>query len=323
MNKIRITVFADPVCTWCWGSVPVIRALAYRYGEQLEINYVMAGMIEDIVSYSNRRLSVGGDIAMSNRNIHDHWLDASAIHGMPVCTSGFRLFSEEYRSTLPQNYAYIAAKLYVEENSHTMPAGAHHHFLRRLQEATAVDAVQTNNVATIFDLSATVGFEPEKYARIYHGNKVKEIYEAGKKLCLKFDPLTLPTYLLDFCGEELVVRGYSSYEVLSGSIEQLSHGAVKPIGDGRENLTVENVRRFMSVCHNAFPVEIATAFSLKRHGGQSALNSESYAGLPDILAMLVENGDIAMVPKGNGFMYYLLNDDNDLKRHRRHLAGVL
>ena len=38
MEKIKITVFADPVCTWCWGSVPVIRALKYRYGEQLEIS---------------------------------------------------------------------------------------------------------------------------------------------------------------------------------------------------------------------------------------------------------------------------------------------
>mgnify|MGYP003294161192 CR=1 FL=1 len=74
MDKMKITVFSDPVCTWCWGSVPVIRALAYRYGGQIEFDYVMSGMIEDISSYSNRRLSVGGDIALSNRNIHQHWL---------------------------------------------------------------------------------------------------------------------------------------------------------------------------------------------------------------------------------------------------------
>ncbi|MBO7271813.1 MAG: hypothetical protein J6U89_02940 [Bacteroidaceae bacterium] len=49
------------------------------------------------------------------------------------------------------------------------------------------------------------------------------------------------------------------------------------------------------------------------------MNSESYEGLPDIVAMLVENGEIAMVSKGNGFMYYLLNDDNEMKRHRRRL----
>ena len=322
MDKIKITVFADPVCTWCWGSVPVIRALAYRYGEQLEIDYVMGGMIEDIVSYSNRRLTVGGDIALSNRNIHQHWLEASAVHGMPVCESGFHLFSDERRSTLPQNYAYITAKVYVSENEHTMPADAHLHFLRRLQEATAVGALLTNENSVIFDLSATVGFEPSKFAKIYDSEIVKKIYEDGKRLCRKFDPLALPTYLLEYRGEETVVRGYSSFEVLSDCIGNLSRGVIKPVCDGREEPTVENVRKFLSVFHNAYPVEVATAFSFKRHSGQSALNSESYEGLPDLLAVLVENGVVAMAPKGNGFMYYLLHDDNEKMKHRRRLAGV-
>lgn len=322
MDKMRITVFADPVCTWCWGSAPVIRALAYRYGEQLEFDYIMGGMIEDITSYSNRRLSVGGDIALSNRNIHKHWLDASAVHGMPVCESGFHLFSEERRSTLPQNYAYIAAKIYVKENRFTVPADAHLHFLRRLQEATAVEALLTNEKSVIFDLSATVGFEPVKFAGIYKSEKVKTLYDEGRRLCQKFEPLTLPTYLLEYRGEEMAVRGYSSYEVLVHCIEQLSHGNIKPIADGRDKPTIDNLRKFISVYHNAFPVEIATAFSLKRRSGHSALNSESYEGLSDIIAMLVEDGRIAMTPKGNGFMYYILNDDSEMRRHRRRLVGV-
>lgn len=323
MDKIKITVFADPVCTWCWGSVPVIRALGYRFGERLEVNYVMGGMIEDIKSYSNRRLSVGGDIALSNRNIHQHWLEASAVHGMPVCESGFHLFSEERRSTLPQNYAYIAAKIYVEENKLTISGNSHLHFLRRLQEATAVNALLTNEKSVIFDLSATVGFEPAKFAEMYNSEMVKKLYEEGKFLCRKIDSLSLPTYLLEYRGEEMILRGYTSYEVLAHCIEQLSHNAVKPIDDGREKPTVENIKRFMSVFHNAYPVEIATAFSFKRSVGRTALNSESYEGLSDILARLLEDGEVAMVPKGNGFMYYMLADKDKMKEHRRHLAGVL
>lgn len=322
MDKIKITVFADPVCTWCWGSVPVIRALAYRYGEQLDIEYVMSGMIEDIHSYSNRRLSIGGDIALSNRNIHEHWLDASAIHGMPVCESGFHLFSEERRSTLPQNYAYITAKIYVEENRHVMPSNAHMHFLRRLQEATAVDAVLTNDTSLIFDLSATVGFEPGKFSEIYNSGKVEKLYEDGRKLCKKFDQMTLPTFLLEYRGEEMVVRGYSSFEIISNCIGQLSYNKVRPIDGGREKPTVDNLMNFISLYHSAYPVEIATAFSFKRRSGHTALNAESYEGLPDVLAMLVETGKVMIIPKGNGFVYYMLNDDNDTKKHRRHLAGV-
>ncbi|MBR5276919.1 MAG: hypothetical protein IKU35_07270 [Bacteroidaceae bacterium] len=59
MKKLRITVFADPVCTWCWGSAPVLRALEYRLGDMVEIDYVMCGMIEDIRTFVNRRLNIG------------------------------------------------------------------------------------------------------------------------------------------------------------------------------------------------------------------------------------------------------------------------
>ena len=322
MNRMKITVFADPVCTWCWGSVPVVRALSYRYGEQLEFDYVMGSMIEDIADFANRRLSANGDVFLLNRSIHKHWLDASAIHGMPVCESGFHLFSDDRRSTIPQNMAYLAAVEYCRENVEVVPAEAYKHFLRRLQEATAVDAVVTNDTANIFDLSATVGFEPEKFRAVYHGEKVKRMYEECKALCAEYEVDAFPVYRLEYGGGESLVRGYVSYDDLSSSIEKLSGGNLKPIADGREHLTVDNVRHFMSVFHNAYPVEIATAFSLKRKSGHTALNVESYLGLSDMVEELVENGMVAMVPKGNGFMYYVIENDDKTKEHRRHLAGI-
>ena len=58
---------------------------------------------------------------------------------------------------------------------------------------------------------------------------------------------------------------------------------------------------------SAYPVEIATAFGLTRHNGHTALNAESYKGLPEMLDELVKAGEIASAPRGNGFMYYRLN----------------
>ncbi len=308
MNRVKIIVFADPVCTWCWGSVPVIRALRYNYGEQLEFEYVMSGLIEDITTFNNRRLAVGGDIPLSNRKIHESWLEASSVHGMPVCESGFRLFSEERRSTLPQNYAFIAASVYVVEHRGEVSHDAHLHFLRRMQEATAVDAVVTNDETNIIDLSATVGFDPAEFRKIYNDTRIRDIYKTGKAMCKEYDVRSLPTYLLSYHDEEMMVRGFSSYDVLRHMIDQLSFNNVKPVRDGRENFTAENVKKFISHCRNAYPVEIATAFALDRKSGHTALNSESYEGLDGVIAELIEEGCIAMVPKGNGFMYYMLDE---------------
>ena len=50
MNKIKIYQFTDPVCVWCWGNEPVVRALDYLYGDKIAIEYVMGGLIEDITT---------------------------------------------------------------------------------------------------------------------------------------------------------------------------------------------------------------------------------------------------------------------------------
>jgi hypothetical protein len=108
-------------------------------------------------------------------------------------------------------------------------------------------------------------------------------------------------------GEEMLLRGYSTYEIVCGCIEQLSYGGVKPIDDGRGEFTTVNVLRFIKSGGVAYPVEIATAFGLERYTGHTALNVESYKGLPDMLDELVKTGEVEIAPRGNGFMCYALD----------------
>jgi protein-disulfide isomerase-like protein with CxxC motif len=291
--------------------------LAYHYGNSVELDHVMGGMIEDIKTYNNRRLAIGGDIALSNRKIHDHWLEASAVHGMPVCEHGFHLFSQEHPSTIPQNLAYLAARVYEARYGNEVKPGAARHYLRHLQEATAVDAVVTNDADVLVDMSAVVGFVPEKFRTIFSGDVVKTLYDEGRAFCRNYEVTSFPCYLVTYRGEEMMLRGYSSFEVVRNCIEQLSFGNIKPIDDGREKFTAENVLRFMENYGSAYPVEIATAFGLARHNGHTALNVESYEGLPDMMEQLVKAGEVATAPRGNGFICYRLNG----KVPKEHIYG--
>lgn len=322
MEKMKITVFADPACTWCWGSVPVLRALSYQYGEQLEISYVMGGMIEDILSYNNRRLSIGGDIAMSNRNMYKHWLEASAIHGMPVAGKTVHLFSEERRSTIPLNLAYIAACEYVKADK-GVEHNAHRRYLRTLQEMTAVDGAHTNDEEVIVGAAAVVGFNEEKFRTLYRSPEVKRIYAQGKETCKDYEVHSFPSFRLQYRGEEMMVRGFTTYETLCHCISQLSYENIKPLSDGRERPSKDNIRNFMTEYGTAYPVEIATAFSMSRNGGHTALNVESYVGLPDIIDELVKEGKVAMAPKGNGFIFYTLKEHKGFSQRRSETAAVV
>lgn len=302
MKNLKITVFADPVCTWCWGSAPMIRALEYRLGDKVEFRYVMGCMIEDIATFSNRRLGIGGDIALSNRNMHKVWVEASAVHGMPVGEKGLRLFSEEHRSTAPQNIAYIAATVYEKKGGEASPCSKR--FLRRLQEATAVDAAHTCDVNVIADLAAVEGYEPARFKELMESREVHRLFDEDKALCKRYDVHTFPTYLIEYKGTEVMLRGFTSFDTIMQNISHVTYGKVALSNVDELTPTVHNVARFIERYGSVYPAEVATAFCMQRISGKSALNVESYVGLPDIVEELIAQGDVAMRPRGNGFILY-------------------
>lgn len=302
MKNLKITVFADPVCTWCWGSAPVIRALEYRLGDKVEFRYVMGCMIEDITTFSNRRLGIGGDIALSNRNMHKVWVEASAVHGMPVGEKGLRLFSDEHRSTAPQNIAYIAASVYKGKTGENAPCAKR--FLRRLQEATAVDSALTCDVNVIADLAAVEGYEPARFKELMGSREVHRLFDEGKALCKRYDVHTFPTYLIEYKGTEVMLRGFTSFDTIMQNISHITYGKMALSNADELTPTVHNVARFIERYGSVYPVEVATAFCMQRISGKPALNVESYVGLPDIVEELIAQGDVAMRPRGNGFILY-------------------
>ncbi len=303
MKNLKITVFADPVCTWCWGSVPVIRALEYRLGDKVEIEYVMGCMIDDIAKYSNRRLGIGGDIELSNRNLFKAWTDASAVHGMPVGEKENPIFDKNHRSTAPQNIAYIAATLYKKKTgSGNVPCPER--FLHRLQEATAVDGLRTCDSSVIVDIAAAVGFEPHRFKEIMDSREAQRLFEQGKSTAAHYEVHSFPTYLLQYKGTEMILRGYTSLDTVMQNIGQLTYGKISLEMSDEFSATAENVKHFIERYGSVYPVEIATAFGMQRISGKSALNIESYEGLPAIVEELVASYAVSLKPRGNGFMLY-------------------
>ncbi len=324
MEKLRITVFADPVCTWCWGSVPVLRAIEYRLGKNVEIEYVMCGMIEDIRSFVNRRLQIGGDVALSNRNMMKAWLEATVVHGMPVQEHGFHLFSEEFPSTFPQNIAYVAAKLCC---GHSVGDGGSiaraNRFLRRVQQATAVEAMQTSRVEVLADLAAVEGFDPDEFRQTMDSDAAKKAFADDRERARDYDVKEFPTFLLEYDGRETILRGYTTYNAFVKEILALGKGDIparmfKHSGSEADCCapTIKNVKNFVQHYKSVFPVEIATTFALVRRSGRSAVNIESYEQLPDIVDELLKSGEIGMSPAGNSFKLFDLKEPANFSRER-------
>jgi 2-hydroxychromene-2-carboxylate isomerase len=53
-QTIRATLYTDPACPWGYSAIPALRALEWRYGDQLDWRLVMIGLSEDASQYAGR-----------------------------------------------------------------------------------------------------------------------------------------------------------------------------------------------------------------------------------------------------------------------------
>lgn len=115
-KPVRILYFTDPICSSCWGIEPQLRRLKAEYGEFIEIEYRMGGLLPDW-SYNAGGISKPSDVAV-------HWEEASRYYQMPI--DGNIWLEDPLPSSYPPSIAFKAAQLQNPEKALI--------FLRRLRE---------------------------------------------------------------------------------------------------------------------------------------------------------------------------------------------
>jgi predicted DsbA family dithiol-disulfide isomerase len=249
-KQVRITAFTDPACTWCWGSEPMLRAVEARYGEQVQIRPVMGGLVKDIRAFMDTANGIGGDAERSNAQIAAHWLEASARHGMPVKTDGFRMFTEQDVSTWPMCEAYEAARL-VDE-------GLASRYLRRLREANAAEALQTNRVEVQAELAAEVGLDVGRFLGALRDGSARAAFQADLAETARNGVRGFPAFLFE--GERrMMVPGYLPYEGFREVLGMVSGGKLVETTPPK---TIEGIAGFVRRHGRVADREITVTFGL-------------------------------------------------------------
>ena len=275
---IEIIAFTDPVCTWCWGAEPVLRALQTRYGDQVHVSYVMGGLVKDIRGFMDVGNAIGGDPAVSNRNIVAHWLKASQRHGMPVEQAGFALFTDDHPSTYPLNEAYLAARQQGEDRANA--------FLRRLREASAAEARQTNRLEVLAELAAQAGLDVGTFLTAMRDGSAASAFKQDLAFTAANGVGGFPAFIVKGQAEKgLMLPGYQTYGTFREVISLASEGtAVETTLPKDAASVVELIRRWGSVAD----VEITTALDL---------TDEEWGRVE---RQVRADPSVSMVPAGNG-----------------------
>ena len=202
-KPIKIIYFTDPICSACWGIEPQLRKLNLAYGEMVEIEYHMGGLLPDW-SYNSGGISKPTDVA-------HHWDEVSKYYDMPI--DGDLWLEDPLHSSYPPSIAFKAAQMQDPEKAVL--------FLREIREMVFLQKKNITKWNYLETAARKVGLNTEKFKAEYEGT-AKGPFEADLKLCREMGVRGFPTlFITDTTGKSITVNGAKSYKVIEASILQL------------------------------------------------------------------------------------------------------
>lgn len=268
MSRVTVTEFTDPYSTWCWGAEPIVRRLREVYRDQLEVEYVMGGLIEDVAQFHDPTSELG-----HADEVAPHWLSAHHRHGMPVDASVWQ--EDPPDSSYPANVAYEAATFQDRERAHA--------FLRRMREAGAAEGRNLAREETLVELAGAVGLDADQFEQDLSSDRAREAFEADLERTREHGATALPTFVVEVDGERELLRGYRPFVAFE-----------KALTEHAPDLTEHDPRPPAEfVAHYG---RVATKEVAEAHG----LAVEEAA---DRLRSLAEEGRVVPVEAGNGHFW--------------------
>jgi predicted DsbA family dithiol-disulfide isomerase len=277
--ELEIVSFTDPYCTWCWGSEPILRQIQEIYQEQVRFRFVMGGLVEDIRKFNDPGAGIGGE--QWYKQVAEHWAEASRRHKMPVDEQVFFDLKDDIFSTHPACIAFEAAQL--------QNAVLGKRYLRRLREGAAAKRQAIQHFEVQVQLAEETGLDCDRFIKDIQSGAASSAFQQDLQECRRREVRGFPSFLLQYAGKEILLRGYTPYETFERWFQELSNDQLKPKNIQAGSSAVFN---FISRYGNAAPIEVASVYNMKFEDAQKLLKEMADKGL-------VSENKIGM----NGFLY--------------------
>lgn len=196
-KPIKIIYYTDPICSSCWGIEPQLRKLKIEYGDYLEIDYRMGGLLPDW-NYNSGGISKPSDVA-------HHWDEASIYYEMPI--DGNVWLEDPLDSSYPSCIAVKAAQIQSQEKALK--------FMRILREKLYLEKKNIAKWDNIAEAAKIADLDIEKLKKDYDGDAEK-LFKEDLNLAKVLGVRGFPTlFFADENNNKLTVYGskpYSFYE---------------------------------------------------------------------------------------------------------------
>lgn len=208
-KPVKVIYFTDPICSACWGIEPQLRKLKLEYGDSVEVDYRMGGMLKDW-SYNNGEISKPSDVA-------HHWDEVSAYYDMPI--DGDVWLEDPLDSSFPASIAFKAAQMQNNEKAIL--------YLREVREMVFVKKMNIAKWENLVQAAKNVGLDVEKFKADYEG-QAKVLFEEDLKMARQFGVRGFPTLFFTYAsGRTELVYGSKPYSAFEQTLLKLLPTATK------------------------------------------------------------------------------------------------
>lgn len=208
-KPVKIIYYTDPICSSCWGIEPQLRKLELEYGNSVEIEYRMGGLLPDW-SYNSGGISKPSDVA-------HHWDEVSVYYDMPI--DGDIWLDDPLMSSYPPSIAFKAAQLQDKEKAIL--------FLREIREMVFLHKKNITRWEHLADAAGKAGLNIEQF-KIDFENTAKKNFEEDLKYARELGVRGFPTMLFtSAAGGSERVYGSKPYPVFENAVLKLNPAAEK------------------------------------------------------------------------------------------------
>jgi predicted DsbA family dithiol-disulfide isomerase len=266
-KPVRVLYFTDPICSSCWGIEPQLRRLKLEYGDQIDFEYHMGGLLPSWEAYNSGSISKPSDVA-------PHWDEVSLYYDMPI--DGDVWLEDPLSSSYPPSIAFKAAQMQDEKKAIQ--------FLRRIREMVFMEKKNITRWVHLEAAAKQVGLDVVKMKADFEG-KAKELFQADLDLARSLSVHSFPTLIIsDADQQRLVLKGARPYEQFEQTLR-----AVYP--------------QILKNVYSATPKALFTQFSTLTTREFAELSGISKAEAENVLQGMLDQKTLQQYSSKNGVIW--------------------
>lgn len=203
----HLMLFADPMCSWCWGFQPelkgIVEALKENGNKRAQLHVIMGGLRPGTTESWNDEMQT---------YIHHHWEEVSKKTGQPFDYS--RMEDDDFvYDTEPSCRAVTVAR----ELNPELALAAYHD----LQRAFYAEGKDITKCEVIADVVANTGVDRDRFMQLFTSPTARDLVQFDFNRTRAFGVKGFPSIV---CAEDgqyaFLTMGYQKFEAMKPLLEE-------------------------------------------------------------------------------------------------------